>query len=175
MLECLCAQNPANFSIDSTNSIVGRTVALLQHLEKEDKSWAQYLTADKKLDWSKVAVAGHSRASGIVAALSKVPSIANVVTRMAMVGGPGEPLCGLSCVQSPYICSEPVSANDPFGVEKTGSAKRVFRTGQAICRGTSPISRIAARLEAEATGGQTGCTSRPTTQTSTPWTLRTQG
>ena len=103
MFECLCAQNPANFSIDSTNSIVGRTVALLQHLEKEDKSWAQYLTADKKLDWSKVAVAGHSRASGIVAALSKVPSIANVVTRMVMVGGPGEPLCGLSCVQSPYI------------------------------------------------------------------------
>ena len=82
--------NAANFSVDSLNSITGRTEALLQHLVRGGQpQWGQYLNASGKLRWEKVAVAGHSRASGIVAALSKVPSIADVAQRMIMVGGPG--------------------------------------------------------------------------------------
>lgn len=83
--------NKANFSIDSTNSIVGRVEALLATLVKHgEPHWAQYLTGAGKLDWSKVALAGHSRASGILAAISKVPSIANVIDRGIAVGGPGD-------------------------------------------------------------------------------------
>lgn len=83
--------NKANFTIDSTNSIVGRAEALLATLvEHGEPQWAQYLTRAGKLDWSKVAVAGHSRASGIMAAVSKVPSIANVIDRGIVVGGPGD-------------------------------------------------------------------------------------
>jgi len=84
-------QNSANFTVDSLNSITGRTEALLQHLATSGQTeWAQYLDASGKLRWEKVAVAGHSRASGIVAALAKVPSIADVAQRMIMVGGPGD-------------------------------------------------------------------------------------
>jgi hypothetical protein len=85
--------NLANFSVDSVNSIVGRVEALLKYLANHDKSgaaWAQYLGPDGHLRWDKVAVAGHSRASGIVAAMTKVPSIANAAQRMIMIGGPGD-------------------------------------------------------------------------------------
>ena len=83
--------NAANFTIDSTNSIVGRVVALVQYLVKHgEPEWGQFLDSKNQLRWERVAVAGHSRASGIVSALSKVPSIANDVQRMIMVGGPGD-------------------------------------------------------------------------------------
>jgi hypothetical protein len=83
--------NKANFTIDSTNSIVGGVEALLATLVKDgEPQWAQYLTGAGKLNWPKVALAGHSRASGIMAAISKVPSIANVIDRGIAVGGPGD-------------------------------------------------------------------------------------
>ena len=96
--------NPANFSVDSLNSIVGRAEALLKYLVgRGQPEWAEYLDSSGKLRWEKVAVAGHSRASGIVAALSKVPSIADNVQRMIMVGGPGDCAGNVSNVTHPSL------------------------------------------------------------------------
>jgi hypothetical protein len=66
-----------SIDIDSLNSIVTRTVKLLQYLARQfpGQSWDQYVE-DDRLVWSQVATAGHSQGAGHALYLAQVRSVA---------------------------------------------------------------------------------------------------
>jgi hypothetical protein len=75
-------------AVDTFNSIVNRTVKLLQFLKINypDQNWAQYLTTSGSLAWSKIAIAGPSQGSGHAGYLGKK----NMTDRVIMLSGPND-------------------------------------------------------------------------------------
>ena len=75
-------------SVDTLNSIYTRTLKLIQYLSATypSQNWGQYLLSPTTLDWSKIAVSGHSQGSGHAAYLAKYFQ----VERNVMFSGPND-------------------------------------------------------------------------------------
>jgi len=75
-------------SVDTLNSIYTRTLKLIQYLSATypSQNWGQYLLSPTTLDWSKIAVSGHSQGSGHAAYLAKYFP----VERNVMFSGPND-------------------------------------------------------------------------------------
>lgn len=75
-------------SVDSFNSIYTRTLKLLQYLSETypQDGWDGFLVSPAQIDWSKVAVAGHSQGSGHAAYFAKLFA----VERVLMFAGPND-------------------------------------------------------------------------------------
>ena len=75
-------------SVDTLNSIYTRTLKLIQYLAVTypSQNWGQYLFTPTTLDWSKIAVSGHSQGSGHAAYLAKYFP----VERNVMFSGPND-------------------------------------------------------------------------------------
>jgi hypothetical protein len=75
--------------VDSVNSIYNRTVKLLQFLDLTypSQNWNQYLNnGGNDLNWSKIAIGGHSQGSGHAVYFAKF----NIVERVLMFSGPND-------------------------------------------------------------------------------------
>ncbi len=84
---CFGTQVSSAVSVDTLNSIYTRTVKLLQFLAQlSSHNWGQYLASDSTLDWSKIAVSGHSQGAGHACYLAKKFSAERVV----MFSGPND-------------------------------------------------------------------------------------
>ena len=70
----ICFGTPRSIfvSVDTLNSIYTRTLKLIQYLSVTypSQNWGQYLLTATTLDWSKIAVSGHSQGSGHAAYLA---------------------------------------------------------------------------------------------------------
>src|SRR5690606_3166381 len=75
-------------NVDSINSIYTRTIKLLQYLAQQypNERWHEYLLNADEMDWSKVAVSGHSQGAGHAAYFAKHFS----VERSVMFAGPND-------------------------------------------------------------------------------------
>lgn len=73
--------------VDRANSIIGRLVALLAHLDQRHpgEGWGQFLAGGEP-DWSKITVAGHSQGGGNAAYLAKFVRL----DRAVMFAAPGD-------------------------------------------------------------------------------------
>lgn len=73
-------------SIDRAESVESRTIALLKYLQEKRplEDWGQFLNADHKIKWDKVAIAGHSQGAGHAALIG----IKHRVARVICFGGP---------------------------------------------------------------------------------------
>lgn len=80
-------QSPA-VTVDSLNSINTRFLNLLNYLDANSniRNWGQYLTSPTSIDWSKIAVGGHSQGSGHAAYLAKFEP----AERILMFSGPND-------------------------------------------------------------------------------------
>jgi len=80
-------------SVTPANSIVNRLVRLLGYLQQQypDEGWDAFMPGDQ-IDWSRVAVGGHSQGGGVAALIAKQYPVA----RVAMWSGPADyvPLAG---------------------------------------------------------------------------------
>lgn len=78
----------ADVEVDTLNSIYTRTVKLLNYLNTTypAQNWSQYLINPTTLDWSKIAVGGHSQGSGHACYFAKF----NDVERVLMFSGPND-------------------------------------------------------------------------------------
>lgn len=84
---CFGTQVSPAVNVDTLNSIYTRTVKLLQFLSQiSSHNWAQYLSSDSTLDWSKIVVSGHSQGAGHVCYLAKKFQVERVV----MFSGPND-------------------------------------------------------------------------------------
>lgn len=74
---CFGTPMSGSIDIDSLNSIVTRTVKLLQYLARQfpGQSWDKYVE-DDRLVWSKVVTAGHSQGAGHALYLAQARSVA---------------------------------------------------------------------------------------------------
>lgn len=72
-------------SVNRANSIENRLIKLLQHLDKSDPKggWGQYLTtsatAPGELNWSKIAMSGHSQGGGHAALIATKHRVARAI------------------------------------------------------------------------------------------------
>ena len=86
----ICFGTPRSIfvSVDTLNSIYTRTLKLVQYLSVTypSQNWGQYLLTATTLDWSKIAVSGHSQGSGHAAYLAKYFQ----VERNVMFSGPND-------------------------------------------------------------------------------------
>lgn len=86
----ICFGTPVSdvVDVDSLNSIVTRAAKLIQYLKNTypNQNWGQYLTSENKINWSKIALAGHSQGSGHACYLGKQ----NLVDRVIMLSGPND-------------------------------------------------------------------------------------
>ena len=75
-------------TVDTLNSIYTRTLKLIQYLSETypSQNWGQYLLSPTTLNWSKIAVSGHSQGSGHAAYLAKYYN----VERNVMFSGPND-------------------------------------------------------------------------------------
>ena len=66
--------------ISEPNSITNRLVKLLEYLDAEfpDDEWGRFLSGDGDVDWSKIAVAGHSQGAGHAAMIAHVHRVHRV-------------------------------------------------------------------------------------------------
>lgn len=85
---CFGTPQSAFVTVDTLNSIYIRTLKLIQYLSLTypSQNWGQYLLSPNTLDWSKIAVSGHSQGSGHSAYLSKHFQ----VERNVMFSGPND-------------------------------------------------------------------------------------
>ncbi len=85
---CFGTQVSPAVNVDSINSIYTRTVKLLQYLAQQypNERWQEYLLSANEMDWSKVAVSGHSQGAGHAAYFAKHFS----VERSVMFAGPND-------------------------------------------------------------------------------------
>ena len=86
----LCFGTPVSdaVAVDSLNAIHTRTLNLLRYLDQTHptQNWGQFLATPDSLDWSRVAVGGHSQGSGHACYLAKhFP-----VERVLMFAGPND-------------------------------------------------------------------------------------
>lgn len=74
--------------VDTLNSIYTRTVKLLNYLDTTypSQNWGQYLIDSTTLNWSKIAVGGHSQGSGHACYFAKF----NNAERVLMFSGPND-------------------------------------------------------------------------------------
>lgn len=74
--------------VDTLNCIYTRTVNVIRYLDASypDQNWDQYLVDSSTLDWSKIAVGGHSQGSGHACYFAKF----NEVDRVLMFSGPND-------------------------------------------------------------------------------------
>lgn len=81
------ALSPA-IAVDTLNSIKSRFLNLLNYLDANDNSrnWGQYLSAPNSIDWTKIAVGGHSQGAGHAAYLAKFET----PERVLMFSGPND-------------------------------------------------------------------------------------
>lgn len=79
-------------SVNRTNSILNRTVRLIEHLATTHpkEGWSQYLLPDGSLDWSRIVLIGHSQGAGHVAYISKMFTVQGIV----MMSGPHDKYVG---------------------------------------------------------------------------------
>lgn len=72
-------------SVNRTNSIENRLIRLLEHLGKADSggNWGQFLS-NGKINWSKIAVSGHSQGGGHAGLIA----VKHRVARAVMTGAP---------------------------------------------------------------------------------------
>lgn len=86
----ICFGTPVSsaVAVDSLNSIFTRTVNLLKYLDASypSQNWGQYLTGAQFLDWSKIAVGGHSQGSGHACFFGKQ----HAADRVLMFSGPND-------------------------------------------------------------------------------------
>ena len=86
----ICYGTPVSpdVSVDSLNSIYTRTVKLIQYLNTTypTQHWDQYLLDSSTLDWSKMAVGGHSQGGGHACYFAKF----NDVERVLMFSSPND-------------------------------------------------------------------------------------
>lgn len=86
----ICFGTPlSNFvAVDSFNAIYTRTIKLIQYLAATypTQNWQQYLATSNTLNWSKIAVSGHSQGAGHAAYLAKYYA----VERCALFSGPND-------------------------------------------------------------------------------------
>ncbi|MES2555663.1 MAG: T9SS type A sorting domain-containing protein [Bacteroidota bacterium] len=75
-------------AVDTLNSIYTRTIKLIHYLHATypSQNWDQYLMNPTTLDWSKIAVGGHSQGSGHACYFAKL----NDVERVLMFSGPND-------------------------------------------------------------------------------------
>lgn len=75
-------------TVDSLNSIYTRTIKLIQYLHETYPShnWNQYLSTPNTLNWSKIAVGGHSQGGGHACYFAKM----NEVERVLMFASPND-------------------------------------------------------------------------------------
>lgn len=68
-------------TVDSLNSIYTRTVKLLTYLNSTypTQNWSQYLSNSTTLDWSKIAVGGHSQGGGHASFFAKFHDVERVI------------------------------------------------------------------------------------------------
>ncbi len=85
---CFGTQVSPAVNVDSFNSIYTRTLKLLVYLEQTypQDGWGQYLLPQHTIDWSKVAVSGHSQGAGHAAYFAKK----FLVERAVMFAGPND-------------------------------------------------------------------------------------
>lgn len=86
----LCFGTPLSpdVTVDSLNSIHTRTLKLITYLDQTypTQNWGQYLINPTTLDWSKIAVGGHSQGAGHACYFAKF----NAVERVLMFSGPND-------------------------------------------------------------------------------------
>lgn len=86
----LCFGTPVSddVTVDTLNSIYSRTINLLNYLSSAfpGENWGQYLSSPSSLDWSKIAIGGHSQGSGHACYLAKQFS----AERVLMFSGPND-------------------------------------------------------------------------------------
>jgi len=70
-----------NIKNSMDESIESRLVALIKELQKRHpkEDWSEYLTADEKPVWSKIAVAGQSQGAGMAAFIAKKVEVLRVI------------------------------------------------------------------------------------------------
>lgn len=85
---CFGTQISPSVNVDSLNSIYTRTLKLLAYLNQTypQDGWGQYLLSQSSIDWSKVAVSGHSQGAGHAAYFAKK----FLVERAVMFAGPND-------------------------------------------------------------------------------------
>lgn len=85
---CFGTPQSSHVTVDTLNSIYTRTLKLIQYLAVTypSQNWGQYLLSPTTLDWSKIAVSGHSQGSGHAAYLAKYFP----VERNVMFSGPND-------------------------------------------------------------------------------------
>ena len=86
---CYGTSQSDDVEVDTLNSIYLRTVRLLNYLKDNlpSRNWDQYfLDGSSILDWSKIAVGGHSQGAGHACYFGKV----NAVERVLMFSGPND-------------------------------------------------------------------------------------
>jgi hypothetical protein len=85
---CFGTQISPSVNVDSLNSIYTRTLKLLVYLNQTypQDGWGQYLLSQSSIDWSKVAVSGHSQGAGHAAYFAKK----FLVERAVMFAGPND-------------------------------------------------------------------------------------
>jgi hypothetical protein len=85
---CFGTPQSSFVTVDTFNSIYTRTIKLLQYLVSTypTQNWQQYINANNTLNWSKIAVGGHSQGSGHGAYLAKFFP----VERNVMFSGPND-------------------------------------------------------------------------------------
>lgn len=78
----------ADVTVDTLNSIYTRTLKLIAYLDLTypTQNWGQYLINPTTLDWSKIAVGGHSQGAGHACYFAKF----NAVERALMFSGPND-------------------------------------------------------------------------------------
>ncbi len=74
--------NYGDMRISQADSIENRLTKLLIYLtaKQPNSGWEQYLDKDKKIDWQKIAVSGHSQGGGHAYVISKFHKVARVIT-----------------------------------------------------------------------------------------------
>jgi hypothetical protein len=86
----ICYGTPvsSDVKVDTLNSIYTRTVKLINYLDKTypEQNWKQYLTSSSTLNWSKIAVGGHSQGGGHACYFAKF----NDVERVLMFSSPND-------------------------------------------------------------------------------------
>lgn len=85
---CFGTPESGAVTVDTLNSIYTRTLKLIQYLDLTypSQNWGQYLATSSTLEWSKIAVGGHSQGSGHAAYLAKQFD----VERVLMFSGPND-------------------------------------------------------------------------------------
>ncbi len=85
---CYGTNLSSDVSVDSLNSIFTRVVNLINYLDTAypSQNWSQYLISSNTLNWSKIAVAGHSQGAGHACYFAKYES----TERVLMFSGPND-------------------------------------------------------------------------------------